>query len=280
VHQTTWAQIVSNELGIPVEDIRVSHGDTAESPIGVGTFGSRSAAVDGSATFNAAQKVRAKAAQIAAHMLEASEADIRFADGAAFVAGSPDKTVTWAEIASRAYQPHSLPTGMEGGLEAHAIFSPANATWPFGSHAAMVEVDVDTGDVKLLRYLTMDDCGKVINPMIVDGQLHGGLTQGIGQALFEEAIYDSEGNLLTTSLLDYLLPTATDLPSFELHRTETPTDINPLGVKGIGEAGTIGSAQTVVNAVVDALYSLGVRHVDMPLRPRRVWAAIQAAKGA
>jgi carbon-monoxide dehydrogenase large subunit len=279
-HQTTWAQIVSNELGIPVEDIRVSHGDTAESPIGVGTFGSRSAAVDGSATFNAAQKVRAKAAQIAAHMLEASEADIRFADGAAFVAGSPDKTVTWAEIASRAYQPHSLPTGMEGGLEAHAIFSPANATWPFGSHAAMVEVDVDTGDVKLLRYLTMDDCGKVINPMIVDGQLHGGLTQGIGQALFEEAIYDSEGNLLTTSLLDYLLPTATDLPSFELHRTETPTDINPLGVKGIGEAGTIGSAQTVVNAVVDALYSLGVRHVDMPLRPRRVWAAIQAAKGA
>ena len=257
----------------------MTHGDSAESPFGVGTFGSRSAAVDGSATFEAASKVREKAAKIAAHLLEASEEDIQFADGGAHVAGSPDKQLTWSEIAAAAYQPHRLPEGMEGGLEAHAIFSPANATWPFGAHAAMVEVDADTGDVRLLRYLTVDDCGNVINPMIVDGQIHGGLAQGIGQAMFEEAVYDSDGNLLTGSLLDYVLPTAVDLPSFELHRTVTPTDINPLGVKGIGEAGTIGSAQTVVNAVVDALEPLGVEHVDMPLRPQRDWQAIQDAKG-
>ncbi len=278
-HQTTWSQIVADQLGIPLERIRVIHGDSEESPFGVGTFGSRSAAVDGSATFEAAQKVRAKAAKIAAHLLEASEEDIQFADGGAFVAGSPDQTVSWEEIATVAYQPHRLPEGVEGGLEAHAIFSPANATWPFGAHAALVEVDGDTGDVRLLRYITVDDCGNVINPMIVDGQIHGGLAQGIGQAMFEEAVYDADGNLLTGSLLDYVLPTAADLPSFELHRTVTPSDINPLGVKGIGEAGTIGSAQTVVNAVVDALEPLGVEHVDMPLRPKRVWQAIQDAKG-
>lgn len=278
-HETTWSQIVGDQLGLPVDKIRVTHGDSAESPFGVGTFGSRSAAVDGSATYEAAEKVRDKAAKIAAHLLEASEEDIQFADGGAHVAGSPDKQVTWQEIAAAAYQPHRLPEGVEGGLEAHAIFSPANATWPFGVHAAMVEVDPDTGDVRLLRYLTVDDCGNVINPMIVDGQIHGGLAQGIGQAMFEEAVYDADGNLLTGSLLDYVLPTAVDLPSFELHRTVTPTDINPLGVKGIGEAGTIGSAQTVVNAVVDALEPLGVEHVDMPLRPQRVWQAIQAAKG-
>jgi carbon-monoxide dehydrogenase large subunit len=277
-HETTWAQLVSSELGIPVELIRVTHGTTMESPPGIGTFGSRSAAVDGSATFLASQKVREKAARIAAHVLEAAVDDIRFADGSAHVAGSPDKSVTWKEIATHAYQPHILPEGMEGGLEAHAIFSPANATWPFGAHAALVEVDVETGDLRLLRYTTMDDCGNVISPMIVDGQLHGGLVQGIAQAMFEDAIYDSDGNLLTSSLLDYPLPTAGDVPSFELHRTVTPSNVNPLGVKGIGEAGTIGSAQTVVNAAVDALYDLGVRHIDMPLRPKRVWQAIQAAR--
>jgi|FLYL01.1.fsa_nt_gi carbon-monoxide dehydrogenase large subunit len=278
-HQTTWAQIVSDQLGIPIDRIRVIHGDTAESPMGIGTFGSRSAAVDGSATYLAAQKVRAKAARLAAHLLEAAEEDIEFGDGGAYVAGSPDKRVTWEEIATVAYQPHRLPEGIEGGLEAHAIFSPANATWPFGSHACLVEVDEETGDVRILRYLTVDDCGNVINPMIVAGQIHGGIAQGVGQAMFEEAVYDDEGNLLTPSLLDYILPTAVDLPSFELKRTVTPSDVNPLGVKGIGEAGTIGSAQTVVNAVVDALSPLGVEHVDMPLRPKRVWQAIQDAKG-
>lgn len=278
-HETTWAQLVSRQIGIPVERIRVSHGDTGESPMGIGTFGSRSAAVDGAATHEAAVQVRDKAARIAAHVLEAAEEDIVFGEDAAHVAGSPDQSVSWAELAKVAYQPHLLPEGTPGGLEAHSVFSPANATWPFGTHIAVVEVDAETGEVKVLRYLAMDDCGNVINPMIVNGQIHGGLAQGIGQALFEDAVYDSDGNLLTGSLVDYPLPTASDLPRFELGRTVTPTDINPLGVKGIGEAGTIGSAQTIVNAVVDALAPLGVTHIDMPLRPKRVWQAIQDANG-
>ncbi len=279
-HETTWAQIVGDGLGIPIESIEVRHGDTGESPMGVGTFGSRSIAVDGSATYEATQKVRAKAAKIAAHLLEAAEADIRFADGEAHVAGSPDQSVTWAEISDAAYRPHKLPEGMEGGLEAHTVFSPGNATWPFGSHLAVVEVDTETGNVEILRYVTSDDCGNVINPMIVAGQLHGGIAQGVGQAMLEEAIYDDSGNLLSGSLVDYPIPTAGDLPSIDLHRTVTPTDVNPMGVKGIGEAGTIGAAQTIVNAVVDALAPLGVKHIDMPLRPRKVWKAIQDAKGA
>ena len=276
-HQTTWGQIVGDGLGLEVDKIRVIHVDTEQAPPSIGTFGSRSAAVDGAAAYEATQKVRAKAAKIAAHLLEASEDDIEFADGGAHVAGSPDSSVTWGEITKTAYMPHLLPEGMEGGLEAHAIFSPANATWPFGTHIAMVEIDPTTGDVDLLRYIGMDDCGNVINPMIVDGQLHGGMAQGIGQALFEHAIYDDDGNLLTGSLVDYIVPTATDLPMFELGRTVTPTDINPLGVKGIGEAGTIGTAHTVVNAVCDALEPLGVKHIDMPMRPKRVWQAIQDA---
>lgn len=277
-HETTWAQLVSRQLGIDVDRIRVTHGDTAESPMGIGTFGSRSAAVDGAAAHEAAMKVREKAGKIAAHLLEAAEEDIRFENGAAHVAGSPDRSIAWDELAKVAYQPHLLPESLAGGLEAHSIFSPANATWPFGTHICMVEVDPETGEVRILRYLGMDDCGNVINPMIVDGQVHGGIAQGVGQALFEDAVYDGDGNLLTGSLVDYPLPTASDLPSFELARTVTPTDINPLGVKGIGEAGTIASAQTVVNAVVDALRPLGVTHIDMPLRPKRVWQAIQDAR--
>ena len=279
-HQTTWAQIVSDRLGIPVERIRVIHGDTEESPMGIGTFGSRSAAVDGSATFEAADRVAAKAKKIAAHLLEASAEDIELDADGAHVAGSPDSKVEWGEIASTAYLPYKLgESELEGGLESHVIFDPPNATWPFGAHLAMVEVDPDTGDVKILRYVTVDDCGNVINPMIVAGQVHGGIAQGIGQAMFENAVYDEDGNLVTGSLLDYPLPTAADLPAFELHSTVTPTNINPMGVKGIGEAGTIGSAQTIVNAVVDALSPLGVKHIDMPLRPRRVWEAIQEARG-
>jgi len=278
-HETTWSQIVSSVLGIGTDRIRVSHGDTAESPMGVGTFGSRSAAVDGTATYEAALKVRDKAAEIAAHLMEAAPEDIRFADGGAHVVGTPGRVVAWEEIADVAYRPHRGPDGLDAGLEAHAIFSPGNATWPFGSHIAVVEVDPATGNVDFLRYIGIDDCGNVISPMIVDGQVHGGIAQGVGQALFEEAIYDDAGNLLTASLIDYPIPTASDLPSFELGRTVTPTDVNPMGVKGIGEAGTIGSAQTIVNAVVDALAPLGVTHVDMPLRPRRVWQAIQDARG-
>jgi len=278
-HETTWAQIVSDGLGIPMDHIEVRHGDTAESPMGIGTFGSRSIAVDGSATYEATQNVREKAAKIAAHLLEAAPEDMRFEDGAAHVSGSPDRSVTWSDIATAAFQPHTLPEGMSGGLESSMVFSPGNATWPFGSHLAVVEVDADTGDVDILDYWAMDDCGNVINPMIVDGQIHGGIAQGVGQALFEEAIYDDAGNLHTASMVDYPLPAASDLPSFRLGRTTTPTDTNPMGVKGIGEAGTIGSAQTIVNAVVDAVSPLGVKHIDMPLRPRKVWQAIQEARG-
>ncbi|MGF1617150.1 MAG: xanthine dehydrogenase family protein molybdopterin-binding subunit [Acidimicrobiia bacterium] len=276
-HETTWAQIVGSELGIPVDQIRVRHGDTNDVPMGIGTFGSRSMAVDGAATFNAATRLKEKAARIAAHLLEASAEDVVFGDGSAHVAGSPEKSVEWGAIAKAAYQAHTLPDGVESGLEEHAVFSPGNATWPFGTHLAVVEVDETTGDVKILKYVAVDDCGNIVNPMIVNGQVHGGITQGIGQALFEDAVYDESGNLLTGSLLDYPLPTASDLPSFELSHTITPTDVNPMGVKGIGEAGTIGSAHTIVNAVVDALSPLGVKHIDMPLRPKRVWAAIQEA---
>ncbi|MDK1292828.1 MAG: molybdopterin-dependent oxidoreductase [Actinomycetota bacterium] len=276
-HETTWAQIVSDGLGIPMENIEVRHGDSLDSPMGIGTFGSRSIAVDGTATYEATKRVKEKAATIAGHLLEAAPEDIQFQDGAAHVAGSPDRTVSWAQIAESAYQPHTLPEGVEGGLESSVVFSPPNATWPFGSHMALVEVDPDTGDVDLLEYWATDDCGNVINPMIVDGQLHGGIAQGVAQALFEEAIYDETGNLLTGSLIDYPLPTAGNLPMFSLDRTVTPTDVNPLGVKGIGEAGTIGSAQTIVNAVVDAVSHLGVKHIDMPLRPQRVGQAIQDA---
>jgi carbon-monoxide dehydrogenase large subunit len=278
-HETTWAQIVGDGLGIPVEDIRVLHGDTLNHPMGIGTFGSRSIAVDGTAAFEATGKIREKAAKIAAHLMEASPDDIVFADGGAYVAGSPDKSVEWSAIAKAAYQAHTLPEGVESGLEAESTFSPGNATWPFGTHLAVVEVDPDTGNVELLEYAAVDDCGNLVNPMIVNGQIHGGITQGIGQALFEDAIYDSSGNMLTGSLLDYPLPTAADLPSYQLSHTTTPSPINPMGVKGIGEAGTIGSAHTIVNAVVDALSPLGVKHIEMPLRPRRVWAAIQEARG-
>ena len=276
-HETTWAQIVGDGLGIPVEDIKVLHGDTREHPMGIGTFGSRSLAVDGAATFEATKKVREKAARIAAHILEASADDIVFEDGGAHVAGSPDKRAEWAQIAKAAYQAHTSPEDLDSGLEAHTTFSPGNATWPFGTHLALVEVDSETGDVKILDYYAVDDCGNVVSPMIVNGQVHGGIAQGIGQALFEDAVYDEAGNMLTGSLLDYPLPTAADLPSLHLSHTVTPTDVNPMGVKGIGEAGTIGSAHTIVNAVVDALSPLGVKHIDMPLRPKRVWAAIQEA---
>jgi carbon-monoxide dehydrogenase large subunit len=277
-HETTWAQIVSDGLGIPMDNIEVHHGDSIDSPMGIGTFGSRSISVDGTATFEATNRVKEKAALIAGHLLEAAPEDIQFADGGATVAGSPDRTVSWAQIAESAYQPHTLPEGMEGGLESSVVFSPPNATWPFGSHLALVEVDPETGDVDLLEYWATDDVGNVINPMIVDGQLHGGIAQGVAQALFEEAIYDDMGNLLTASLVDYPLPAAENLPMFSLDRTVTPTDVNPLGVKGVGEAGTIGTAQTIVNAVVDAVSHLGVKHIDMPLRPKRVWQAIEDAR--
>jgi len=277
-HETAFAQIVADGLGIPFEDVEVVHGDTAQVQFGIGTFGSRSAAVGGMAIQMSLQKIEDKAKKIAAFLLEAAEADLVFEGGKFFVKGSPGRDVSIQQVAFTAYVPHKYPTGLEPGLEATSFYDPSNFTWPFGTHVAVVEVDPETGVVKLQRYVAVDDCGRVINPLLVDGQIHGGLAQGIAQALYEEAVYDENGQLISGSLMDYAVPKADDLPNFELARTETPSPVNALGVKGIGEAGTIASSAAIVNAVVDALAPLGVRHLDMPLKPERVWQAIQQAQ--
>lgn len=270
-HETTYAQVASQVLGIPVEDIDVVHGDTAIGPMGMDTYGSRSTALDGNAVHISAMKVQEKAKKIAAHLLEAAEGDIVYEDGKAFVKGTPSKAVTIQEIAVAAFQTNRLPKGMEGGLEATTFFDPSNFVWPFGAHIAVVEVDAETGAVQILRYVAVDDCGTRINPMVVDGQLHGGIAQGIGQALFEEAVYDDTGQLRSASLVDYLIPTAADLPAFELDSTITPSPVNPLGTKGIGEAGSIASSPAIVNAIVDALAPFGVKDITMPVTPQKVW---------
>jgi carbon-monoxide dehydrogenase large subunit len=269
--ETTFAQIVADELGIPVDDVIITHGDTAGSPYGVGTFGSRGTAVGGAALMGAIQKVQDKAKRIAAHMLEASVDDIVFDNGKFGVKGAPDQAKGLAEIAWIAYTGDTIPASIEPGLEGTSFFEPPNFTYPFGTHIAFVEVDSETGEVQLKRYVAVDDCGRIINPMIVDGQVHGGLAQGISQALFEEVVYDDEGQLITGSLMDYALPTARGLPSFETDHTTTPSPVNVLGVKGVGEAGTIGSTPAIVNAVVDALHPFGVTHIDMPLRAEKLW---------
>ena len=270
-HETTYAQVAADVLGIPVEDIDVQHGDTAIGPMGMDTYGSRSTALDGNAVHISAMKVQEKARKIAAHLLEAAEGDVVYEGGKAYVKGTPSKAVTIQEIAVAAFQTSRLPKGMEGGLEATTFFDPTNFVWPFGAHIAVVEIDAETGATRILRYVAVDDCGTRINPMVVDGQLHGGIAQGIGQALFEEAVYDEAGQLRTGSLLDYLVPTAADLPSFELEATITPSPVNPLGTKGIGEAGTIASSPAIINAIVDALAPFGVKDISMPATPEKVW---------
>ena len=277
-HETTFAQIAASELGIPIEDVQVVHGDTSQMQFGVGTFGSRSAAVGGTAIHMAVEKVKDKAKSLAAHLLEAAEEDIIYEDGKLFVTGAPAEAKTIQEIAFATHMASSLPEGMEPGLEALSYFDPKNFTWPFGTHIAVVEVDPDTGEVDLRRYVAVDDVGKVINPMIVDGMVHGGVTQGIGQALMEEAVYDESGQLVTGSMMDYAVPKAEDVPSFELERTETPSTTNPLGIKGAGETGTIASSPAVINAVVDALSPFGVKHIDMPAKPENVWRLMQQGK--
>jgi carbon-monoxide dehydrogenase large subunit len=277
-HETAFAQIVGDGLGVPFADVEVVHGDTAQVQFGIGTFGSRSAAVGGMAAVMSVKKIEEKAKKIAAFLLEAAEADLVFEGGQFFVKGTPGRGVTIQQVAFAAYVPHKYPTGLEPGLEATSFYDPANFTWPFGTHVAVVEVDPETGVIKLQRYVAVDDCGRVINPLLVDGQIHGGLAQGIAQALFEEAVYDESGQLVSGSLMDYAVPKADDLVNFELDRTETPSPVNALGVKGIGEAGTIASSAAIVNAVVDALAPLGVKHLDMPLKPERVWQAIQQAQ--
>jgi carbon-monoxide dehydrogenase large subunit len=279
-HETAWSQIVADQLGVPFEDIRVLHGDTQVAPKGMDTYGSRSLVVGGTAVVAACGKVREKARAIAAHMLEVSPDDLEWDSGRWAVRGDPDQGKTMPEIALATFAAHDLPDGVEPSLDSDATYDPDNFSYPHGTHLCAVDVDTDTGQVKIRTYVAVDDIGHVINPLIVDGQVHGGLAQGIAQALFEEAAYDDSGNLITASLADYLIPSATDLPTFTLERTETPSTLNPLGVKGVGEAGTIASTPAVVNAIIDALRPFGVQDVPMPCTPERVWRAINEAKEA
>jgi carbon-monoxide dehydrogenase large subunit len=278
-HETAWSQIAAEKLGVAVEDVDVLHSDTAIAPLGLDTYGSRSLPVGGVAIAGACDKVIDKARRIAAHQLECSADDLDFAGGTFSVKGSPDKQMPLAAIAFAAFTAHNLPDGLEPNLEAQYTYDPPNFSWPFGTHACVVEVDVETGQVQVLKYVAVDDCGVQINPLIVEGQVHGGVVQGLAQALYEEAVYDSDGNLKTSNLAEYLVPAACDVPPITTAHTVTPSPTNQLGVKGVGEAGTIGAASTVINAVVDALAGLGVVDVPMPASPQTVWNAIRRAQG-
>jgi carbon-monoxide dehydrogenase large subunit len=273
-NETTFAQMLADQFGVPLEHISVLHGDTGVVKQGIGTFGSRSQAVGGAALHMAGTKVREKMAKFAAALLEAAPEDIVFESGKVMVKGTPAKAKDFSQVAAFAYIPVPLPAGMEPGLTGDAFFEPTNNTYPFGCHISMVEIDRETGEPKLLRLVAVDDAGNLINPLIVEGQIHGGLAQGIGQAMIEEAVYNEDGQLLTGSFMDYALPRATDFPRFEMHTTVTPTPVNPLGAKGCGEAGTLGSTPSIVCAAVDALSEFGVKHVDMMLRPERLWRII------
>ncbi|NQV96508.1 MAG: molybdopterin-dependent oxidoreductase [Acidimicrobiaceae bacterium] len=276
-HETSWAMIAAEKLGISPDDIDVLHSDTAIAPLGLDTYGSRSLPVGGVAVALACDKVIDKAKRIAAHQLECAAEDLEFANGTFSVKGSPDRALPLAAIAFAAFTAHNLPDGVEPNLEAQVSYDPPNFSWPFGTHMCVVEVDTETGAVKVLKYVAVDDCGVQINPLIVEGQVHGGVIQGLAQALFEEAVYDSDGNLKTTTLAEYLVPAASDVPPITTDFTVTPSPTNQLGVKGIGEAGTIGAAPTVINAIVDALAGLGVTNMAMPASPQTVWNTINNA---
>jgi len=278
-HETCWSMIVADRLGVDPDDVEVLHSDTAIAPLGMDTYGSRSLAVGGTALWMATEKVVEKATGIAAHMLEANPEDLEFSGGVFSVKGSPGSEVPLAGVAFGAFTAHDLPDGVEPNLEAQVSYDPVNFTFPFGSHIAVVEVDEATGEVRLVDYASVDDCGNQINPLIVEGQIHGGIVQGIGQALWEEAVYDEEGQLRSASLADYLVPSAAECIDMKLDSTVTPTPFNPMGVKGVGEAGTIASTPAVINAVVDALRPLGVTDVVMPASPMNVRRAIEAAEG-
>jgi carbon-monoxide dehydrogenase large subunit len=266
-------------MGLPMSAVRVVHSDTASVPRGEGTFGSRSLQIGGSAVFEAGLAVVEKARRLAAHLLEVAEEDVGLTeDGRLGVAGAPEASMSWAELAEAAADRSRLPVGTDSGLAADTRFFLREHTYPFGAHVAVVEVDVETGDARLVRHVAVDDCGRIVNPMIVEGQVHGGLAQGIAQALFEGVEYDGLGNPVTVDLATYQVPAASELPTFERGVMETPTPRNPLGAKGIGESATIGSAPAVVNAVVDAVSHLGVRHLDPPLTPERVWRAVFEAR--
>ena len=276
--ETTFAQILAGELGVPVDDVDVIHGDTDNTPMGWGTYGSRTTAVSGAAIAIASRKIKDKAKTLAAHLLEADAADIEYDDGKFFVKGSPDEHKTIQDIALMANLAWDMPEGMEPGLEASAFYDPPNFTFPFGTHIAVVELDPTTGHIELKKYVAVDDCGVQINPMIVEGQVHGGVVQGTGPVLWEGAVYDEDGQLLTGSLLDYAMPRADNFPDIEVLSTTTPSPHHPLGVKGIGEAGTIASTAAVYNAAMDVLRPMGVNTIDMPLTPAKVWQAIKQAQ--
>jgi aerobic carbon-monoxide dehydrogenase large subunit len=278
-HVTSWSQIAADALGVPIEDVEVLHGDTAISPLGMDTYGSRSLSVGGVALHYAAEKIVDKARKIAAHELEVAEEDVDWTNGKLQVRGAPDKAKTIAEVAFSAWTAHDLPEGVEPGLEATYVFDPPNFTFPSGAHVCAVEVDTETGLTEIIKYVAVDDCGNVINPTIVEGQVHGGVAQGIAEAMYEEAIYDENGVLTTSHMGYYRIPSAAELPPFHTDRTVTPSTTNPMGVKGVGEAGTIAAPPAVVNAVVDALTPLGVTDIDMPVTPERVFNAIRQAKG-
>ena len=277
-HETAWSQIVADQLGCDPSEVEVLHGDTSISPYGLDTYGSRSLPVGGAALWSAGEKIIEKAREIVAHQLEVSPDDLDYAGGTFSVKGSPDKEMTVKAAAWAAFAAHNLPDGMEPNLEATATYDPPNFSWPGGAHAAIVEVDTETGDARLIRYVAVDDVGTVVNPLIVDGQVHGGITQGIATALYEEAIYEEDGNLANGTLATYLVPSAAELPSYELDRTESKATDHPFGAKGVGETGTIAAAPAVINAVIDALSHLGVTDIQMPATPERVWRAIEEAK--
>lgn len=278
--ETTFAQIVADELGVPIDHVSVIHGDTDKVQYGVGTFGSRGTAVGGSALKLAIETIQAKAIKIAAHQWEANPDDVEYRNGKMQVKGDPSKSMSTAEAGFLAFMGDKLPPGLEPGLDATRRFEPPNFVFPFGTHICVVEVDAQTGQVSVEKYFAVDDCGRLINPMIAEGQVHGGIAQGLSQALFEEVIYDENGQLLTGTLMDYAIPHAEQVPHYELDHTVTPTTVNPLGIKGIGEAGTIGSTPAVANAVIDALAPFGVVHIDMPLKPEKLWAAMHASNGS
>ena len=278
--ETSFAQVGAEVLGLDPDDVQVTHGDTAIVPYGIGTFGSRATAVGGTAVYKSLLKLREKLAQIAGHVLGEDPQKLIFREHKIFSKSAAKKSVSFAEAVGAAYVAKTLPPGMEPGLEATTFFEPSNFTYPFGAHVCVVEVDAETGDVKLQKYVAVDDCGKVLNPLLVDGQIHGGIVQAAGQALLEEAVYDEQGQLITGELMDYAIPRAADIPWIETDRTVSPSPVNPLGVKGVGEAGTIGATPALINAVVDALAPFGVRHVDLPVKRERVWHLMRKPRRA
>jgi len=273
-HETCWSMIVADQLGVDPDDVEVLHSDTAISPLGLDSYGSRSLSVGGTAVYMAAEKVIDKARLIAAHQMEANAEDLEFSDGTFRVKGQPDAEMPLAAVAFEAFTAHNLPDGLEPNLEGHMTWDPPNFTFPFGTHVAVVEVDTETGDVEMVDYVAVDDCGNQINPMVVEGQIHGGILQGVAQALWEEAAFDAEGQPRNVSFLDYLVPSPAETLSFRTDSTVTPSPTNPMGVKGIGEAGTIASTPAVINAIVDALSPLGISDVAMPATPERIWGLI------